>query len=243
VNKKIALLALISLGIPFTTITMAPKPSLTAYTSSGKLKAAAVLPYTENHPDFPNERVFLLARENSGNYNGQYTDFGGKNDIKAKHPIQLAAKELHEETAGVLDEKWALNHIDLKTGNTQYLLIKENKGWVTYITKFDYKDLKKVTDGFYTACNKATKPEYKEKDKLAWVKESDMKKSITSAQKNGKGEYQATVPALIVDQRRTKAQNKKSIPLTSMFIAKLRSYYNGAPYTPGKDPKIRFYNS
>lgn len=161
-----------------------PTVSLSSEVKNANIGGASVLPYCTNSNG---KDLVLLGRESGGSDKGTYDAFGGKMDSKEAHPLQTAAREFREETVNLIfkTNKDAEGYIDIDKGNTDSIVFNKFKKAVVYITKFDCKTLtNNLVNQFYDAIKKATKYEYKEKDKLAWVDKKELEKVISSAKRD-----------------------------------------------------------
>jgi 8-oxo-dGTP pyrophosphatase MutT (NUDIX family) len=211
-------------------------------------KAAGVLPYTRWAPKTRGgDAYFLAAREKSGPDAGTYDAFGGKRDAGEQHPIQTAAREFVEETLGLLGGETTITQaIDPAiTNNTKYILARDSKGYVLYMSKFPADKLELLAKAFYKLLyNQPAVRRHSEKDALRWVKWSDLEKAMKVAQP-GKAVW---VSATKVDKSTGGLQiGTIGIPVTEMIqirpilTAMVRPLFQNERFEEGKNPKIRFY--
>lgn len=239
------LIGALFIGIGFQINSMNKKsPSL----SNSGFKAAGVLPYKKEGKN----SYLLLSRESlikKGSQSrdaGTYDVFGGKRDAGENHPVKTASREFAEESLFILgNPASALNYIDLKNNNTSHVIYHQPKQYAIYITKFSKADLGKLVKTFYSKMKSQKVRNKSEKDKLRWVKWSDLKKAIANSQPG----QPAWVKSARVDSKtggvlRNANGNivTEKIKLRPIFISVLRPFFANQNYTPGKDPKIRFYN-
>lgn len=203
-------------------------------------QSASVLPTYYEH----GQKYAILSREKYGRDAGTYDDFGGKRDEGENHPIITAAREFHEEA--IIEDIIGLSlgetrdYIDIQTSkNTQFIIANTTPRGaknVTYITSFKrYKN--KFIKNFYYAAKHATKPENREKDRIALVKWSDLKDAIVSQPHTKAPVY---VQACVINPHTNEHENE-CILLRPYLVIKLKAFFSNASYVEGKSKKIRFY--
>lgn len=204
---------------------------------------ASVLPYTRWNAKPKGQAYFLLAREAGGRDKGTYDAFGGGRDRGEFHPVQTASRELAEESVFLLgSQKQLQKHIDVNSGNTRTVVASVSKRFAVYVTKFHPRSLETLTKRFYSARNKARKWSSKEKDKLAWVRWSDLEKSIANAPRTNTGQLITPVRVVAHVVQPNGRKHKESIVLRPVFASSMQSFFKGTHnYIVGKNPKIRFY--
>jgi hypothetical protein len=190
-------------------------------------------------------KYLILSREAHGNDRETYDDFGGKRDYdfgesenKPEPYYFTAAREFFEEAILELSTGLSLpdtlNFIDIKSNNTEYIIVFSSN--IAYIVDFSiYKD--KFFKNFYTAFNTTKNRHSKEKDRIALVKWDLLKNTI----KNNKFNTGITIQALVLDPQSLK-WNNEPITLRGFFVKKFRPFFTNAPYQPGANKKIRFYD-
>lgn len=210
-------------------------PSLSSFGYTG----AWLLPVeTYNKKDY-----VILGREAGGKDKGTYDAFGGGRDPQdANHPVSAASREGSEEmisrlTLGI-DTKSMLKYLDLPAGNTRTIIATRYKNrksrHVTYLTQFSTQQISQFLKEFHTARGKTKKYSEREKDLIAVVRLSNLKKAIASSKTN----TGIKVWAMVHDKGKV---YKKQITLRPVFVKNLRGYAEDRPYTQGKSAKIRFY--
>jgi hypothetical protein len=209
--------------------------------SNFNFMGASVIPYTYRGPK--NERYVLLSREAAGKHKGTYDAFGGKRDPWEKHPVVTAGRELAEESVYLLGKPNQVQHyIGTGSPHTHHIIANTQKKFVMYITHFNQNALRHLTDRFYSARHKATNWKFKEKDKLAWVKWSDLERAIATApcDKQGRIITPIKVHAQVIDGPRNR--HFEHITIRPVLVGSLRTYFQHKPnFTVGKDQRIRFY--
>ncbi len=234
--SKLNVLALIA-GIMVSAVEAAPA------LSSFNFMGASVLPYTRWQAKPKGQAYFLLSREAGGRDKGTYDAFGGSRDPGENHPVETASRECAEESAFVLGSPHQLKkHIDVNSGNTHTVVAQVNKRFAVYVTKFHPRSLETLTKRFYSARSKARKWSSKEKDKLAWVRWTDLEHTVANARRDSNNRIIAPiyVAAQVVEPNGKK--HKAYIPLRPVFVSSMQSFFKGTHnYTLGKSPKIRFY--
>ena len=131
-----------------------------------------------------------MAREAAGPHVGTYDAFGGAKDGNENHPVATAARELAEETIGLLGSPSQLrHHLDVHNHHTCSVVANYQKQFVVYFTHFNLTQIQNLVHNFYSARQAATHYKYKEKDRLAWVKWSNLKNAIAQAQRDNKDVY------------------------------------------------------
>lgn len=231
--KYLSLVAALLVGINFS---LQAVPSLSRFNFIG----ASVIPYTHFGPK--KKKHVILAREAEGRDKGTYDAFGGKKDRNEFHPVITASRELSEETVRLLGTPTQLKrHLGVTVGNTLTIIANIQKKFVVYITCFNFNTLRSFTNRFYKARALASYPKFKEKDKLAWVKLKDLKKSIASAKHDQFGRIlPVKVRAVVIDS--PGKQHTERITLRPIFAKSLQSYFqNKSNFLVGKDKRIRFY--
>lgn len=206
---------------------------------------ASLLPVT-SWPNKPTNYV-LLSEEAHGTDKGTFDDFGGDREAGETHPLITASREAWEESVNLLldSQKNLRDYIDLKTGNTDHIVVSIDKSLVTYVTNFNHMDMEKLTRNFYTKLAQTTDRKLKEKSRLAWVKYDDLKNIVANAKRDNQGRLitPITVNADIVNPKdpSLKAQIKSQITLRPVFVSKLQEFFKDSPYVEGANPKIKFY--
>jgi len=204
--------------------------------SSYHFKGASVLPATMIKKTDPQTnktheyKYFLLGRER---HKKSWNAFGGDKDKGENHPEVTAGREFYEETAGVLfpSKNDAIKYINIDAGNTQSIIA--NHGAVLYITTISKDMSKNFIKEFYPTINNAKLPKnMREMDKVALVREDRLKDAI--ANKKHK------VLATIIDENGTPI--RQEIFLRPFFGKMMYPYFAGQQGTPGKDPRIVFYD-
>lgn len=222
----------------------APTPSL----SQSGFKAAAVLPFTRwKSKKNGGNAYFLLSREKNGRDAGTYDTWGGKRDAGEKHPVVTAGREFAEEALFILGSPGSItNYIDLKNNHTKYVICRNSKQYVTYITKYSTFDLEKLAKEFYRKMNHQQTKVKSEKDALRWVKWADLEKAIANSTP---GQFPVTVKAAKVNKktgRLLKDKNGKTvteiITLRPILVSMMRPLFTHQQYIQGKNAKIRFYS-
>lgn len=260
-NHTKSLLILYALSMPVNVISMQPPQPATGLASgptmAGQSRAgtalsdfsyngASVLPYTK----WPSktDNYFLLAREKGTADKGTYDAFGGAKDhtdtftdpktkqIKS-HPINTAAREFYEESLGLFGSKDAImKHIEVeagKTTNTAAVIANANKQYVVYISYFPSQAFDNFKKQFYT------RP-LGEKDRIAHVKESNLRQAIANAPRvQGQLVTPIKVWATVFEPNGT--EHPEQIQLRPVFVSTLQSYFQGNPGTLGKVDRIHFY--
>ena len=219
----------------------APKQSLSGFKHGG----AWVLPITTYYKkaDKRNIDYVVLAREAGGRDQGTYDAFGGDIEKGETHPVVTAAREFAEEaitssTMGMNNDA-VLNHIDLDAGNTEAIIAVDDTKYkarnVIYVTNFHESLMTNLKKNFAYARSKATKWKYKEKDRIAMVRFSNLKNAII----NSKFNTGVSVLASVTDLQ----GNTQSVKITlrPVFVRIMRSYFEGKPHTKGHNSKIQFY--
>lgn len=210
-------------------------PALSQFRFGG----ASVLLYT-TWPTKP-EAYFLLGREAGGRDAGTYDAFGGRRDAGEGHPVVTAARELAEETIDLLGDKGRMmNAINVDGSQTSNIVANYAKNFVVYVTSFHHSSLEYLARKFYDARSGARRFKNREKDKLAWVKWSNLAQAIANAQRDQNGHLlPVTVWAKVVQSDGSKRTEK--ITIRPVFVSCMQSYFNNGAYTQGKNHKIRFY--
>ena len=214
-----------------------PKPTLSDF----DYQSASVLPtYFERGTKYA-----ILSREKYGRDKGKYDDFSGKRDEGEGHPVITASREFHEEA--VIEDTIGLSlgetrdYIDIYTSkNTQFIIANTTARGaknVTYITSFKkYKN--QFIKNFYSAVKNATKPENREKDRIALVKWNDLRQAIVDQPHSKAPVY---VHACVINPDTNEHENE-CILLRPYLAIKLRPFFCNEKYTEGKSRKIRFYD-
>jgi 8-oxo-dGTP pyrophosphatase MutT (NUDIX family) len=239
IQKRKVILSGLALCLGFSLYGVVPR------LSNFNFAGASVLPYTRWKPKSQGGKAhFLLAREAHGADKGTYDAFGGRRDLNEGHPVQTASREFVEETIGLIhnNQHDALKYIDVDSGNTRHIVANEKKKAVHYITKFAPQSLERLVRGFYGALGAARNPAQREKDSLAWVTWENLKKAIADAPRDGAGQLVLPVKvwANVINPNGT--PYGVQINLRPFLVSSLQSFFRGAPYIPGHNPKIQFYN-
>jgi 8-oxo-dGTP pyrophosphatase MutT (NUDIX family) len=210
-----------------------PAPQLSKFQFSG----ASVLPtYKRANGD----TMVILGQEAYGRDKGTYDDFGGKRDKGEKHPEITAARECFEEL--ILGKTARSNvrkirkHINVDSGNTQYIIARTSKKSVAYITDFS-KYWNSIRRKFYSARCTARSGKYKEKNHLVVANWTAIETAIAQSQPG----QPLTVQAYSVKKDGSYGKHPITIPLRPFFAAKLRPFFQNQPFTQGRNAKIRFY--
>lgn len=236
---KITFSSILLLGISALVLPGMQAPHQTLSSFFAMAHGASVIPVTQRK----GELYVLLSREAAGNDKGTYDAFGGAKDPGETHPNVTAGRELAEETIYLLgNENELKDYINIDKGHTRNIIGNINKGFVVYITEFHRDKLKKLIKEFHGRRNTATSWKFKEKDKLAWVKFSDLKATIANAprDKNGKLIKPISMQAYVHEKS---GEKYKTINLRPVLVSSLQSFFQGAaPSQTGHNPKILFYN-
>jgi capsular polysaccharide biosynthesis protein len=218
-------------------ITIIQIPAVTPLLSQFQFSAASVLPtYTRANGDV----MVILGKEAYGKDKNTYDDFGGKKDRAETHPELTAARECFEE---LILEKTAhttlralRKHINVNTGNTDYIIARKSKKSVVYITDFS-KYWNNIRKKFSAARRNARNSKYKEKSQLVVTQWHTLEKAIAQSQPG----QAIMVQAYLVKNDGSYSNNPINIPLRQIFVAKLRPFFQNQPFTQGRTQKIRFY--
>ena len=185
----------------------------------------------------------ILGREAAGRDKGTYDAFGGGRDPQdGNHPLTAASREGSEEMISRLalgmNKASMSTFMGLPAGNTRTIIATRYKNkksrHVIYLTQFSTGQMSTFLKGFNKARGKTKKYCEREKDVLAVVRLSNLKKAIASSKSNTGIKVWATV------HDKGKAY-KKQVVLRPVFVKMLRGYAEGKTYTSGKNTKIRFY--
>lgn len=237
-NRSVILIAGLSLVGGILAAMQAPHVCLSDFYQNAY--GASVIPITTRSNG---ERYTLLAREAWGADQDTYDAFGGGKEAGETHPSITAARELAEETVGILGDKHYLQkYLNIDNGNSKHIIANMTKKFVVFITQFPKSTLDSLMEDFHKERNKSHKNCCKEKDKLAWVKYSDLQNAIAFAPryKNGKLIQPITVHALVHEKTGEKEEN---INLRPILVSSLQSFFKGeAPVQTGFDPRIVYYN-
>lgn len=223
-------------------------------------KSAAVLPTFTRR----NTKWAVISREGYGiTKKYTYDSFSGGRDKGEDNVILSAAREFHEE--GILEQAlgWSLEETEKyinpdKTENTWAVIaysrdkdISNPKSRdirnVTFLTNFTaYKT--KLFDNFYDA-RKRELARYDElgipgkhrhtteKDRIAKVRWSDLKKAILS-QKNS---HDPVYVCAYVMNPTTRKFCKRTVRLRPILVITLRPFFANEPYEQDQNEKIRLY--
>jgi hypothetical protein len=220
---------------------MAITPSLSEFYKNAT--GAFVLPYTTwKKPEGMVDYV-ILGQEAFGTDKGTYDAFGGSKEKNEVHPLQTAAREMSEESIGLLGSPSALEkHLDIDKGNTKNIIANKNKKVVVYISHFDHKDIEDFKKKFENARQKTTKKSSQEKTSLAIVRWKNFENTVANAKRDAQGKLitPITMQANVVKKDGT--EEKKTIILRPVMVSALQSYFKGIPGTPGKNKQILFYD-
>ncbi len=219
--------------------------------STGSARSESEAPRLKNY-DYTSAFVFmffhkddrplyvLLGRQSSGHDKGLYDDFGGRRDSGENHPADTAAREFSEElnskkTMG-LDADDIRSYIGAKKDHTKDVIASHKR--VIYMTRFDEDVIKNLKQNFYKDHGMVLAQDHLEKDLLAVVKVEDLMQAIRDSDEDSG----VIVKAHIVDPKTGKDKPvEELIQLRKKFVQKLRGLASDAPYTPGRNPKVRFY--
>jgi 8-oxo-dGTP pyrophosphatase MutT (NUDIX family) len=200
-------------------------------------KAASVLPTYKNPQG---HTMVILSREAYGRDRGTYDAAGGKRDKGEKHPEITAARECLEElilekTAGIKLHK-VRKHINIDSGNTDYIIARISKKSVIYVSDFSayWNGIRKK---FYSARRNAKQSKYREKDHVAVVKWDDLKDAIAQSTPGQK----VCIYAHGIKRNGSYDAQTKSIILRPFLIAQLRPFFQNQSFQQGRNQKIRFY--
>jgi hypothetical protein len=226
-------------------------PLLCAPIMCVRKKSAPELPEKLSEYDYKTASVQLCFTDNNNvewlilfqGTDKMYDDCAGHKNDDEHHPVITATRALYDqiispETIGL--SRVQLRHfIDIvKSDNTKDVAVCAQRRMrnVTYITQFDqYKDLLFKT--FPDAREHAHKIENREKDRIAIVEKNSLIQ-LLEKQKN-KGRF-VKISALEQDPK-TKKFCARTITLRPFYVKKMRDYLLDKPYTPGLNPKVRFY--
>ena len=213
--------------------------------SSFKHTAAWVMPITSYYKKTDGKYVeyVVLGREAGGKDKGTYDAFGGDTEKNETHPVVTAAREFAEEA--VTEDTLSMNtkaiqkHIDLKAGNTDYILAIDDTKYkarnVLYITRFSGDQISKLKKRFAKARKSAKSWKYKEKDSIAIVR----LEYIWAAIKDSKSNTDIYVMAAVTDLKGN--TQHKQIILRPVFARIVRGHIEGKKYKSGKNKKIHYY--
>jgi hypothetical protein len=186
------------------------------------------------------ELYTLFTREAGGRDKGTWDIYSGKRDAQEKHPVATASREFAEESCYIFGNEQGLRQtIDVDQGNTFTVLANTRKNFVIYMTLLPHTHFANLANRFYKARNNARSHKLREKDGLPWVKWSNLQNAVVNAQRDAQGHLlPVTVWAnVLTPQGRVAAQ----ITLRPVLVSSLQPYFKNFNYTPGKNPKIRFY--
>ena len=212
--------------------------------SSFNHQAGFVVPVTTYVNKGTRTDYVILSREAGGSDKGTYDAFGGKRDKEdGNHPVTTAAREFFEEAITVStlgkSEKQMKDYIDLKNGNTRHIFAVCSKSGsgrnVLYMTGFSHTDFNNLINKFANARASKTRNRYKEKDRIAKIRLSDLRAAISRAGSH----HGVTVKAEVTDLKGK--TTTKTITLRPVLAKMLSGYSKGSTYQTGKDRKIRFY--
>ena len=163
----------------------------------------------------------ILAREVCGPKKGTYDCFAGKRD-QGEKPFETAFREFREESSGVFTNSEA----KCMTSKAKAIIAKlssqnNNVSGVLYLVDLDLSQFAKLKNNFYKNLkNSKLNHVFKEKDKLALIKESDFIKAL----KNCHNRHQFFVDAQVLESN---LKTKKAIIQIYPFLIKmLKNYYN-----------------
>ncbi|MDR3551148.1 MAG: hypothetical protein P4L31_07075 [Candidatus Babeliales bacterium] len=210
-------------------------PAATKSLSNYAFQGAAVLPVTTIKKFDPQTKItqetkyFILGREK---HKKTWNAFGGDKDKGENHPEVTAGREFYEETAGVLFDSAtdAIKYINIDKGHTESIIA--NRGGVNYVTTISKDMSKKFIKEFYPARKKTKSRNMREMDKIALVREDRLQKAIANKQN--------TVEADVINEDGTKSRT--TITLRKFFAKLMQPYFANQQGTPGKDPRIVFYD-
>lgn len=231
--KKFTLI--IILLVSYCSPTNGAAPAATKSLSHYAFQGAAVLPVTTIKKFDPQTKIthenkyFLLGREK---HKKTWNAFGGDKDQVENHPEVTAGREFYEETAGVLfgSATDAIKYINIDKGHTQSIIA--NRGGVNYITAISKDMSKRFIKEFYPARKKTKSRKMREMDKIALVREDRLQAAIANKQD--------TVEADVINEDGTK--KRTTITLRKFFAKLMHPYFANQQGTPGKDPRIVFYD-
>lgn len=231
--KSLSLIFLLGTITTQTFTQVAQTPPLSKFQFSG----ASVLPTYKNANG---DTMIILGEEAFGRDKNTYDDFGGKKDRGEKHPEITAARECFEEL--ILGKTAHSNlrkirkHINVNSGNTQYIIARTSKKSVVYITDFS-KYWDRIRKKFYSARHSARSGKYKEKNHLIVTNWTTLENALAQSQPG----QPVSIQAYRVKKDGSYAKHPIAIPLRPFFVAKLRPFFQNQPFTQGRNAKIRFY--
>jgi predicted NUDIX family NTP pyrophosphohydrolase len=236
-NYKSALLAILTLGSSL--IAVHGHQSL----ESVHFSAAFLLPVFDLKQGHSTKKYVLFGREAGGWDVGTFCAGGGSRDNGEK-PYDTAAREFREEMISPWSQNKMVNYIDSRNDNTKSIMVygMSNRIIVGYITHFSYSAIRDIKENFDERRRGSYLWRYREMDQLAMVAWNDLRDAILKCSCN-KG---VKVRALIWNPK-TKQDEPEMITLRPVQVAMLRPYLcdeknKTRTYTPGIEPKVRFYN-
>lgn len=198
-------------------------------------KAASVLPRFNG--------MVAIGRESKGRSKGLYADFGGfKSRTQPETPSKTAARELWEESAGLLGtEKELENYINPASKNTENIIASVPLKHAMFITDFDKNQIENFASSFFEKTKEIAEKEKKEKDELAFVRWNELYEKIKNTPRDEKG-YVKDVPlkAAIVYDANGKRTNVDII-VRAGLVAVLYPFFNDTN-TKNQSNKIFLYN-
>jgi len=184
--------------------------------------------------------MVILGQEAFGRDKGTYDDFGGRKDRREKHPEITAARECFEELILGKTARSSLRkirkHINVDSGNTEYIIARTSKKSVVYITDFS-KYWDSIRKKFYSARRASRSSTCKEKNHLVVTNWNTLETAISQS----KPGQSVTIQAYAIKKDGSYSKTPITIPLRQFFVAKLRPFFQNQPFTQGRNAKIRFY--
>jgi hypothetical protein len=133
---------------------------------------AGVLPYAFNPKD--KKMYFLFSREAFGQHKGSWADFGGKaNAFERNNPKRVAARECAEESIKLFGNRLKIENYLAKNQSGIFTIQRK---YAMYLVPVAYDPT--IGKHFAKARRMTTQKENKEKDKLIWVKATDIVRAL-----------------------------------------------------------------
>lgn len=176
---------------------------------------AGVLPYAVNPND--NKVYFLFSREAFGKDRGTWADFGGGAERKDKNnPLNIAAREFHEESIGLYGSyQEGKSFLSKKSSVVSSQIVrKRGDAYILYFVKVEFAS--NINQRFQKKRKRARSFHLREKDELAWISAQRLQDTLrhnSPTVNNGSGRLITIRPSLF------KTLQKKSASFVDQLAA------------------------